>query len=566
MDLFNKLLHSITWGIAICVDAIYQAFAYIAGIGQMTDNTENAGQNIIGNDFLSQLMNVNFGSGINFNTIYLGFMSIGFMLLVVSLIIAIIKTLINKEDEIKSRKLVYQKAGASVLYMVVAPFLFMVIIWGTSVIITTITRIMASSYGSENISIADTILASAYNGNVTLEKKWLDYNDYGSFKQGLMDAGGNLIFYNYWLALLGGGCTLVGLLMVSFTVVERIIHTIFLYLISPFVFAKTPLDQGKSFEQWRDLLMSKLFSLAGIIICMYLFFTLVGIINTMQSANGVVKLLFMIGGVFTFTKAGTLVSHLISQGSGNFEGMSQATSMGMLNSGLRMVEHTAMGIGRGALMGIGSGTGQAVKGIRGAKAGANALGKVGANALAGAKAVEGQAVKSISGAEEMGLGEASQNMAMMNMATQGGLSNSSTPYYMGASGMLGYMAGRALTKGVSSISNAVHNVGQSKPIISAKAKMGSMTNKFEAKHPTTSAIMSAPVILTRAIRYQHQGKKQAKIERTRELNSSLLERQASRKAEKQDFYNSNIALGKASFAEKERQKEDKKNKKGGKSE
>ena len=42
-------------------------------------------------------------------------MVFGILILGITLIIATIKTFINKEDEVKSRNLVYQKAGSSLL-------------------------------------------------------------------------------------------------------------------------------------------------------------------------------------------------------------------------------------------------------------------------------------------------------------------------------------------------------------------------------------------------------------------------------------------------------------------
>lgn len=111
MDLFNRLLHDITWGIATLVNKIYNAFLYLSGINIIKNNQANQGQNIIGNDFLSLLLNARFGEGnkITFNTIYFQFMVIGILILGITLIVATIKTLINKEDEIKSRNLVYHK-------------------------------------------------------------------------------------------------------------------------------------------------------------------------------------------------------------------------------------------------------------------------------------------------------------------------------------------------------------------------------------------------------------------------------------------------------------------------
>lgn len=553
MDLFENILHTITWGIASLVDTIYRAFLYLSGITVIQNNQANQGQNIIGNDFLSSLLNAKFGAGgnITFNTIYLQFMVFGILILGITLIIATIKTFINKEDEVKSRNLVYQKAGSSLLAMVIAPFLFMVVVWGVSVIITTITNVMMTSMGQQdNSSIANLILGSCYNGTDAMGLDWLSIKSYTDLKGEV----GNIDNFSYWLALIGCGCTLVGFIMVSLTVVERIIHILFLYLISPFIMAKNPLDQGRSFEQWRDLMLSKFFSLAGIIVCIYLFYILQGILMSMEVENAsksVVILLFLIGGVFTFTKAGTLVAHLISQGSGNFEGMSQATSMGMLNSGLRIAGHAGLAASRGLVAGAGGTLSNVARGLRGVGSGAGANG----GAKAGGMLGDGQAVKGATGKAEVGLGEATKQDAMQNMASSGaggqGGGFGDAVSRMGVSGAFGYMAGKVISKGAGSIARGVNKAMHSTPVIKAQNKLSSVAEKVGDKthlHPVQRVEKAVSV---------HKGVKAKKQAIRNVERGSALQEQAKRVEKRQHNNQVYSRAGGLNFVKKQREKDEK---------
>lgn len=553
MDLFENILHTITWGIASLVDTIYRAFLYLSGITVIQNNQANQGQNIIGNDFLSSLLNAKFGAGgnITFNTIYLQFMVFGILILGITLIIATIKTFINKEDEVKSRNLVYQKAGSSLLAMVIAPFLFMVVVWGVSVIITTITNVMMTSMGQQdNSSIANLILGSCYSGTET-NVNWIGFESYTTMKGEV----GNIDNFSYWLALIGCGCTLVGFIMVSLTVVERIIHILFLYLISPFIMAKNPLDQGRSFEQWRDLMLSKFFSLAGIIVCIYLFYILQGILMSMEVENAsksVVILLFLIGGVFTFTKAGTLVAHLISQGSGNFEGMSQATSMGMLNSGLRIAGHAGLAASRGLVAGAGGTLSNVARGLRGVGSGAGANGGSKAGGMLG----DGQAVKGATGKAEVGLGEATKQDAMQNMASSGaggqGGGFGDAVSRMGVSGAFGYMAGKVLSKGAGSIARGVNKAMHSTPVIKAQNKLSSVAEKVGDKthlHPVQRVEKAVSV---------HKGVKAKKQALRGEKRENALQEKAKRTEQRQHNNQVYSRAGSLNFVKKQREKDEKK--------
>lgn len=149
---------------------------------------------------------------------------------------------------------------------------------------------------------------------------------------------------NIIVAFIGSICLLVVLILCSFTFIKRIFEILLLYIVSPLLIATTPIDQGKRFENWRNLLISKVLSAYGVILTVNLYFMIVPIIiiapgviffggNNNNIANSVVQLLFVIGGAFALNGASLLFSQLL--GTGTQESQSNAQMGRTLTSMVR---------------------------------------------------------------------------------------------------------------------------------------------------------------------------------------------------------------------------------------
>lgn len=108
---------------------------------------------------------------------------------------------------------------------------------------------------------------------------------------------------------------LVMFVISAITFVQRIFDIVLLYIISPVSISTIPLDEGNRFKVWKDMLISKILSAYGIILVMNLFFLIIPQVyqikffdNSFQ--NGVVYILFLIGGSFAVTKASRVISQL----------------------------------------------------------------------------------------------------------------------------------------------------------------------------------------------------------------------------------------------------------------
>lgn len=118
---------------------------------------------------------------------------------------------------------------------------------------------------------------------------------------------------------------------------------------SPASVSTIPLDDGGRFRIWREMLVSKVLSAYGIILSMNIFFLVVPQISQITFfgnafKDGIVQLLFVIGGAFSITKANMIIAQLTGSNAGMQE-MQQM--MSNVHSGMHMV-HTAGRVAAGA--------------------------------------------------------------------------------------------------------------------------------------------------------------------------------------------------------------------------
>lgn len=302
---------------------------------------------------------------LHLSKLFMGMAIIGVGILGIAVCIGFFKTQMFQQDSAMSTKRMLGKSAMSFIWIVIMPLLYFVAIVGVTALLNLVVSIMSSGAGGETESLGLIIGKSCLpNGaGVDAINEFRVDMTYSELKElSIHDS------FNYPLCIVSGACVLVGLALSCFLVVERIIHIFLLYLVSPLILAKTPLDDGKSMEQWRDITLSKFLGIVGVIISMYLFFIMVKPINSIFTIVDstititethtfyltVARLVFLIGGVFAFTKAGHLFAHLIAQGSGQFEGMSQAQTMGLVSMGGRLAGRMIGSAKQGGRMAVGS--------------------------------------------------------------------------------------------------------------------------------------------------------------------------------------------------------------------
>lgn len=307
VDFFYSILYRFFSGICVIIDFIKNIFYKLCGIETVNINGEET-------DLLSNLM-----ASDNIRRTFLIITIIGVILLVVFTTIALIKTCYQEKQNWRT---VLTKNFQSFIIMILVPFTVMAGILLTNTIMTSINQAMQGSLNGSNGLIGGQFLITigndAYKGSISdrsiVENMFitgkLDYSDLSVVKQYY-----DITNCNYVIGILGSIVILVMFVLSSLTFVQRIFDIVLLYLISPVSISTIPLDEGNRFRVWKDMLISKILSAYGVILVMNLFFLIIPIVyqvdffeNNFQ--NGIVYILFLIGGSFAVTKASRLISQL----------------------------------------------------------------------------------------------------------------------------------------------------------------------------------------------------------------------------------------------------------------
>lgn len=387
----NSWWWAIQKGLYWVISAIQNAYNYLVGITPVSNSAELPDTNVSG-DVLFNLFSDN-----RITKVWFGFMIFAVVFLIIFLVIGFIKVHFKNEDQLASRGKMVGKSFGAFLTMLLLPIIMFVGVYFVGFFFQFLASAMNAAIGTTG---GDTDIANIIHGICLPQFDDVDgavQNWDITYSQ--LEVLGINSDYNYVLGMLTSGILIFVLITICTTLVERLIDVIGLYLIGPFTLSRCPLDDGNSFSLWRDLVITRMLSAAGIIIFMYLYFLLMGNMlqwfnplstdtSTEVVAKSMVKILFIIGGAFSAKKGSLLVAQLISQNAGVAEGMSQSQSLHMLSSGLAMGSRALFGamsgIGRGMLMGgrgAGSAAAQAVRGSSAAAGRANIAATAGDNGL-----------------------------------------------------------------------------------------------------------------------------------------------------------------------------------------
>lgn len=286
--------------------------------------------------------------------------SVGFLIvLLVSfalLFVFTIAALIKNEGETGERKSKSQILGSSLksfIGFLVIPFLLISGILLSNTVMQSVSQGMKGNIVQENYSIGGELLvtvgkeaylrdyASQENIEAMIKSGEIEYKDIDTIT-GIYD----LKDINYFVGIIGGTVMLVMLFLGALVFVQRIFDLILLYLISPLPVSAIPIDNGERFRIWRDLTIGKTLSAYGIVLSLNIFFLIVPGSKYISFGNekldGMLKLLFMIGGTFAVTKANVLFAELAGRNSGRSEingvisNMRTAASIGRAGAGITL--------------------------------------------------------------------------------------------------------------------------------------------------------------------------------------------------------------------------------------
>ena len=339
------LLYILQKSICYLLDFIREVFCKLAGIETVAIDGEQS--EILTHFILSD----------SIRNAFLGVFLIGVILLFVFVVIAIIKSEAADLQHKKTKGQIIAKALQSFVVFLLIPFLLVAGIMLANVIVGAIHGSMTGAIydGNTTSLIGGQILVTsgseAYIGPANMRTEiermfvtgQLDYNKLSVVKQ-YYDLGD----MNFFVGIAGGLAILVMFVMSAVMFVQRIFDIILLYIVSPASVSTIPLDDGGRFRIWREMLVSKVLGAYGIILSMNIFFLIIPQVSKIAFfgdtfKDGVIQLLFILGGAFSITKANMIIAQLTGTNAGMQE-MQQM--MSNVHSGMHLVRtagHVAAG-------------------------------------------------------------------------------------------------------------------------------------------------------------------------------------------------------------------------------
>ena len=350
---FYELMYILQKSICYLLDFIRDVFCKLAGIDTVAIKGENK-------DLLSHFL---LSDGVK--NAFWGVFLVGVILLFVFVIIAIIKSETADPQHKKTKGQIITKALQSFITFLLVPFL---LIAGISLVNAVMGAIHGSMTGvmldgNSNSLIGGQILVTsgydAYIGpsnRAEIERMFitgeLNYNSLSVVQQYY-----DLADMNFFVGIASGLVILIMFVISAIIFVQRIFDIILLYIVSPASVATIPLDDGGRFRIWREMIISKVLGAYGIILSMNIFFLIVPQLSQISFfdnafKNGIVQLLFILGGAFAITKANMVISQLTGSNAGAQEAQQM---LGNIHTGVHMMR-TAGRVATGAAGAVIGGT------------------------------------------------------------------------------------------------------------------------------------------------------------------------------------------------------------------
>ena len=381
INLFD--INTIWWflqrGVLNIIDGLNQAFYLLAGVtNPFQGGEENPG---IGDNALL----VSVFKSPEIQKTFMNFCGAALFLAAFCFLLSILKNL-GKSDGIgKTHGASIVRFGKSIIFMFSVPILFLLGIYAVTYLLNFMCSVMGGQISATNSSIAQSIFeiccpeGAFGEGNI---KQWNTVT-YEDLKRMTINET-----YDYTLGIFAGCLIIFSLVKVCILLVERFIDVMWLYLSAPFVMAKLTMEKDMSVEQWKEQVLVKLLSVAGIVICMYLYFFIIPMVDKALKVTGEMpfqdklgrlftRLLFIIGGAFAISKGSVKLATLISAGAAQTEGMSAAETSRMISGGTQM----ALG---GMTKALGGAVAGGIAGLVGGGAAKNLLSGAGAKMMNGA--------------------------------------------------------------------------------------------------------------------------------------------------------------------------------------
>lgn len=324
-----ELLYSLQKTICYVIDFVREIFYKLAGIE--TVNIDGKQTDLLSHFILSDTV----------KNIFFAIFLIAIVLLVVFVLIAIIRSEYAYGENKKSKGQILGKAFQSFAIFLMVPFILIAGIALTNTVMSAINMSMNPYFATTGgtTSIGGQILVTsgqyAYIGETAARseiERMLLTGELNYFDMSVVTQYYNLRNLDFLIGIFGSIVIMVMFVMSAVTFIQRIFDIVLLYIVSPISVSTIPVDDGNRFKIWRDMTISKVLGAYGIILSMNLFFIIIPQVSSITFfadafKNGIVKILFLIGGAFAVTKANLVIAQLTGSSAGNNETQQMLSNM-----------------------------------------------------------------------------------------------------------------------------------------------------------------------------------------------------------------------------------------------
>lgn len=351
-DWIFDLLYCIQKSICYIIDFIIDIFYTLAGIDPVNVNGRET--DLLSNFLLSDTVKKSF----------LYVMLVAVALLVVFVIIAIIRSEYANGENHKSKTLILGKAFQSFMIFLLVPFILLAGITLSNTVVKSVNTAMnpyVLESGQEATIGGQILVTSGYYAYIgeeaereNIELKFvtgeLDYND-----KAVVGQYYKLRDMDFFVGIIGSLVILIMFVMSAISFIQRLFDIILLFIVSPISVSTIPTDDGQRFKQWKEMMIGKVLGAYGIILSMNLFFIIIPQVQQIAFfgnafKNGIVHILFLIGGAFAVTKANIVIANLTGSQAGGSETRELIANMRTGKNITRTIGTTALGVG-GAILG-----------------------------------------------------------------------------------------------------------------------------------------------------------------------------------------------------------------------
>ncbi len=304
------------------------------------------------------------------DTIRTALIGITFIALILTIVFAIYSIMQSSFDlDFQNKRPVGKVLSMTLKTMMTFLFIPLIVWVGLNLasVVLKQTSVALSMQSNGNVSISDTILlvsASKAHTDPTVEfsmqtEPWSKLAD-GTLNYLTFAMEINIAEIDYLVGFASAIFCLIIMAICLLSFIRRIYDIVLLYLMSPYFASTMVLDDGQKFSQWRENFIGKVLVGFGSALGMRLFLLLIPIIMSEDiqffdsalaeaSAGYILKLIFILGGMYAVYKSSSLLTSIISSSVAQDEQMSNSSMMHKFMSG---VEWGGKKLGNRALNGI----------------------------------------------------------------------------------------------------------------------------------------------------------------------------------------------------------------------